>query len=273
MFNDFRTITFFFSDSTIEARIADHAAQLARRYSAHLVGVFQLESEVAHYYARGEQAIRNLLDERNRKRDLLISQAHRRLERLQSNYGVNTECRVVSSTADLQQAAIHALHSDLVLVGHPSAGSLPERLILNGGAPVLLVPDSWEGTIGTRVVLGWNASHQARRAIGDAMPFISEAEKVRVLVINSEKYPERFGQDPGVDISHYLSRHTASVELDRISANDNSDASTIRAFALDAEADLIVIGAFSHARIGQMLFAGVTKELLTSPVVPLLLTC
>ena len=134
------------------------------------------------------------------------------------------------------------------------------------------MPQAWQGkSIGRRIILAWNASRQARRALAEAMPFIASAEQVKVLVVNAEKHPERYGEEPGADITAYLARHEAPVTLERMSSNGTSVPDTIRSYAVANGADLLVIGAYSRARIGELLLGGVTRNWLSKPTIPLLL--
>ena len=99
----------------------------------------------------------------------------------------------------------------------------------------------------------------------------ASAEQVKVLVVNAEKHPERYGENPGADITAYLARHEAPVTLERMSSNGTSVPDTIRSYAVANGADLLVIGAYSRARIGELLLGGVTRNWLSKPTIPLLL--
>src|SRR3546814_18540760 len=97
---------------------------------------------------------------------------------------------------------LRALHCDLIVAAHPKPADLPsgwsaERLLLATGIPVLMIPAGWGGeTIGENVMIAWNRSREARRAVNDAIPFINSASNVTNLTIDSGRKPERFGEEP-----------------------------------------------------------------------------
>ncbi|MFP9230943.1 universal stress protein [Pectobacterium cacticida] len=272
MLNKLRSITFF-SDAEAKSNIKMHAARFAQLHESYLTGVFRLvhPSDAYTGFARGDHAVQQALASLLQKQQHMTEHVRLKIKELERIYNVRAECRVVWSD-DLQEAAVHALYSDVIMIGHPSEIYSIERLLLSSGAPVLVVPEDWKkDSVGERIVLGWNGSHQARRAISDAMPFIANASYVSVVVVNAERYQERFGEDPGADITHYLARHGAKAELTRLTANPGDEVTVIHQHASDVDADMLVIGAYSRARIGQILFGGVTQSLVTNPMMPVLL--
>jgi nucleotide-binding universal stress UspA family protein len=155
------------------------------------------------------------------------------------------------------------------LKGHPS----PEKLLLSNGAPILVIPSGWKSeSIGNKILIGWNASREARRAVADALPFLVAASSVTLLVVDSEERADRHGEEPGADIALYLARHGARVEVEQVSSQGSRIADIILSFAKDHGMDLIVIGAYSHARSVEMMFGGVTRTLLKLSPVPLLMS-
>ena len=274
MLNQFKSIAFFFGENEQGSYIAEHAVALAQRHDAHLIGIAYLEPLLDRYvgFARGEAAMRQTMNYLRSEYEKKVLEASQHIEELASKHGVSIEFRVIWSDTDAQGIANHLLHCDLVMIGFETAPFSPERLLLTGGAPVLVVPQAWQGkSIGRRIILAWNASRQARRALAEAMPFIASAEQVKVLVVNAEKHPERYGEDPGADITAYLARHEAPVTLERMSSNGTAVPDTIRSYAVANGADLLVIGAYSRARIGELLLGGVTRNWLSKPSIPLLL--
>ena len=119
-------------------------------------------------------------------------------------------------------------------------------------------------------MVAWNASREARRAISDALPLLVEAKSVTILLVDAGKNP-RHGEEPGADIAHYLSRHGAKVSVKQTASRGEPIARVILDHAKEQAADLIVIGAYSHARTAQMVFGGVTRSLLQDAGIPLLI--
>ncbi|KAH2839966.1 hypothetical protein KXW36_001559, partial [Aspergillus fumigatus] len=109
------------------------------------------------------------------------------------------------------------------------------------------------------VVVAWNASREARRAIADALPFLVGALSVTILVVDPQKNP-RHGEEPGAD-----------VVVEQVQSHGDPIANVILAYAERHNTDLIVVGAYSHARTTEMIFGGVTRSLLRDAAVPLLI--
>jgi len=145
----------------------------------------------------------------------------------------------------------------------------PEKLLLSSGAPILVIPSGWKSeSIGNKILVGWNASREARRAVADALPFLVAASSVTLLVVDSEQRARRHGEDPAL----YLARHGARVEVEQVLSQGAPVADIILSYAAEHGVDLIVIGAYSHARPVEMMFGGVTRTLLKEAPVPVLMS-
>ena len=145
-----------------------------------------------------------------------------------------------------------------------------EALLLATGVPFLLLPEHWTGPAAQHVIVAWNASREARRAITDALPLLVGALSVTVLVVDPQNN-SRHGEEPGADVALYLSRHGAKVVVEQVQSNGEPVADVILGFAKRRNNDLIVVGAYSHARTTEMIFGGVTRRLLRDAAVPLLI--
>jgi nucleotide-binding universal stress UspA family protein len=149
----------------------------------------------------------------------------------------------------------------------------PEKLLLASGAPILVIPTGWKcEPIGKKILIGWNASREARRAVADALPFLVAARSVTLLVVDSDERAGRHGEEPGADIALYLARHGVHVEVEQVSSHGAAVAEIIQSSAADHGVDLIVIGAYSHARSVEMVFGGVTRTLLKQTPIPVLMS-
>lgn len=138
---------------------------------------------------------------------------------------------------------------------------------------MLVVPNAWTSdTVGERVVIAWNASKEARRAIADALPLLSTAQAVTILVVDAARNPDRHGEEPGANIALHLTRHGARVEVEQLDSAGADTAEVILRAASRHEADLIVMGAFSHGRSRQLLFGSVTRAIQRDATVPVLMS-
>jgi len=135
---------------------------------------------------------------------------------------------------------------------------------------VLVVP--YAGTFsapGQRVLVAWNASPQATRAVNDALPLLARAAKVTILAINPAGGSRGHGEVPGADIALHLARHGVRAEATHVYADDIEVGDVILSRAADFSADLIVMGAYGHARLREIVLGGATRSLfehMTAPV-------
>jgi nucleotide-binding universal stress UspA family protein len=281
---DPKTVTVFLDASPSGKRRAAHAAALAQRWDAHLVGVHVVFAGVSvppsMCYARGHYAIEQViidvvdLDAVAEAASVLVGKHFRALC---ARLNVPGEFRPIRRGSTEEEAILSSLHSDLVVVGHPEPHGLPddmapERMLLASGVPLLIVPNAWEGeTIGDKVLIGWNASREARRAVSDAMAFLVAAESVTVLVVDRSGN-RRYGESPGDDIAHHLARHGAQVEVVEVASHGAPIAQVILGYAVQSGSDLLVVGAYSHARLRELLLGGATRTLLACMPVPVLIS-
>jgi nucleotide-binding universal stress UspA family protein len=272
-----------FVDATPEGeKRIDYAATLAHQCGAHLSGIHVVSAVRpeyrSDYYVIGEKVIRAMLAERKAADEAATSNVRRCFEAISAKRDLSAEFRVIRRGGPDEDLTLSSLHSDLVVIGQRELQELngytsPEKLLLSSGAPILVIPSGWKSeSIGNKILVGWNASREARRAIGDALPFLVAASSVTLLVVDSEERAGRHGEEPGADIALYLTRHGARVDVEQVLSKGAPVADIILSHAADHGMDLIVIGAYSHARFVEMVFGGVTRTLLRQTPVPILLS-
>jgi hypothetical protein len=235
-----------FLDATAEgAVVGRHAAALASRHNAHLVGIYGVSHSAIHpaeSYARGPKAIGGVFSRMRLADEAKALSAARHFGALAEEFGLSSEFRLVWQGGPGDEGALRALHCDLLVAAHPKPADLPdnwsaERLLLATGTPVLLVPTTWSGdTIGTRILMAWNRSREARRALNDALPFITAAAAVTILTVDGDRDPELFGSEAGVHVVEHLARHGARASVSNVSSDGASIANTILSQAVAAEA-------------------------------------
>jgi len=272
-----------FIDATPEGeRRADYAATLAHRCGAHLAGIHVISASRpesrADAFAVGEKAIRSSLAWQKAADEAVTATVRRRFEAISAKRDVNSEFREIRRGGPNEDLILNSLHSDLVVIGQRELNELlgylsAERLLLASGTPILVVPSGWTSeTIGRKILVGWNASREARRAVTDALPFLVAASSVTILVVDPDKRADRHGEEPGADIALHLARHGVHVEVERVSSHGAPVADIILTHAADRGVDLIVIGAYSHARSVEVVFGGVTRTLLKEAPIPVLMS-
>jgi AcrR family transcriptional regulator len=209
--------------------------------------------------------------------EAVASQVEEQFGDLCSRSNVSCEFRRIRWEQPAEEAILNALHSDLVIVGHPWPNGLPgdvalETIFLAGGAPLLVLPNAWQGkAIGDNVLIAWNASREVRRTAFDAMTFLVAAQAVTVLLVDPGKR-HRHGEEPGAEIALQLVRHGAHVDVDRVTSNGSSIAQVILRYAMQSGSDLLVFGPYSHARLRERLLGGTTRTLLAQMPVPVLVS-
>jgi nucleotide-binding universal stress UspA family protein len=255
------------------------AVDLAREHGARLTGVFVITPPDVPAYI--EQQIGE---------DILKAQAaavRQAAERVRASF------EKAASAAELQfewrlaegyvtdALSVHGRYGDLVVTGQVPPGSsgsaggadMPGQLALSQGRPVLVVP--YVGRyprIGHTIVVAWDASRSAARALGDAMALMEHAKSVTVLSINPEAMPMGHGDVAGMDICQHLARHGIKANAQRVATDDVGEADMILSRIADLGADMLVMGAYGHARWRELMLGGVTRHMLAHMTVPVLLS-
>jgi nucleotide-binding universal stress UspA family protein len=275
----FKSIAVFVDSTPAGEARTSYAARMASRHGAHLIGIFVVPSisggSPAECFVQGRQAVRQVIAGHKAKEAAAIDAAKGSFSAACAREDIGFEFRSLYQSDFHEGAALNSLHADLVIVGGARPGGLPgdwsaEGLVLATGVPFLLLPEPWTGSAAEHVVVAWNASREARRAIADALPFLIGAQSVTVLVVDPERNP-RHGEEPGADVARYLSRHGAKVIVEQVQSQGEPIARIILTYAERHDTDLIVIGAYSHPRTTEMIFGGVTRSLLRDAAVPLLI--
>jgi len=147
-----------------------------------------------------------------------------------------------------------------------------ERLVMSSGAPVLLMPASGDTpTIGNHVLVAWNGSREAIRAVHDALPFIKRAQRVSLVVVQEPSHKGRHHQMGAADIAAVIARHGAKVEICMIGGGkDVSVGNLLLSQASDLDADLLVMGAYGHTRWQELILGGVTRSIMKTMTIPVL---
>lgn len=279
MNSEWKDIAVFLDGTPAGERIGRHAAALSRAHGAHLVGVYGIShpEPVApiESFARGGEAVGQVLERLRKADEEKTIAAGLGFAELVRTYGVSSEFRVVWRERENDDGALKNLHSDLIVAARPIPADLPstwsgQHLLLVSGAPVLLVPEGWPGeTIGRHVVVAWNGSREARRAVNDAMPFLTSADRVTALIVAEGRFSD---ERSGADLQRHLERHDVKADLRVEAASGVPIAQTIQSVCAELQADLLVIGAYSRPRTAEILFGGVTRTLLAEAELPLLMS-
>jgi nucleotide-binding universal stress UspA family protein len=119
-----------------------------------------------------------------------------------------------------------------------------------------------------RVMVCWDGSKSAARAIADALPILRGANQIDVVTID---HTDRRNVLPGVQIAEHLARHELRVNLRTVVAPECDVASALLSEAADSETTFMVMGGYGHSRLREFVLGGVTREILQSMTVPVLM--
>jgi nucleotide-binding universal stress UspA family protein len=267
-------------DSKSCRKRVDAAVRLAGQHGARLTGVYPIVEIPLLNYIR-EQIPRDVqasMDaEAQRQAETALESFREAAERGGIGYETRTDHALETTLSSV--LSMHARYADLVILGQvnpdepPYAGPhLPEEVVLASGRPILVVPYiGAPALIGRRVVVAWDASREAARAVSDALPLLEHAESVLVVSVNPQQTPLGHGEVPGADIGAHLVRHSVKVQVERVAAGELSVGDALLSHIADRGADLLVMGAYAHSRARELVLGGATRTILKSMTVPVLM--
>lgn len=278
---DWKTILVQLSNPRRTDVLLSVAGRIAERSNAHLIG-FNMAHALAHMPAMpalvGPEdfvAFQAIDDEQAARLKTSFDEATR-------NRAFIPEWRNVEpSGTDLTATVIeHARAADLIVAGQADPDwemsglfDQPERLALESGRPVLVVPYAGSfGEIGKRIMVAWSGKRETARAVFDALPLLKSAETVTLLCVVGKDADGESGQLPGAEIAASLARHGVNLTVKKSIADEIGVADEILARLADDGSDLLVMGAYGHSRLREMVFGGVTRHILRHMTVPTLMS-
>jgi nucleotide-binding universal stress UspA family protein len=251
---------------------------VAAQFQAHLVGLYAPGARRIPAYALVEAGpvLRDLVEQRRVENTRLAEKQFRDAAARHGDAGAEWRAADADAAAAVRLSARYA---DLVIAaqpepqGEPGARFLADEIALSAGRPVLFVPYAGRfAAAGKRVLIAWDGGHEAARAVSDALPLLGSAKAVEVAVFDPERGLVNHGEQPGADIGLYLARHGVKVTVHRQSGAGFDVGAQILSRAADTSADLIVMGAYGHSRLRELVLGGVTRTILESMTVPVLMS-
>lgn len=183
------------------------------------------------------------------------------------------------SHAAVDAAVAAARHVDLTIMAIAPRNretalrnDILEGVLIESGRAVLALPAAAAPPkTFARVLIAWDATREAVRAVAQAGPFLERAEAVKIVTVDARATPRGLGDAPGAQLATHLARHGCNVDILNLDGQGRPASEAILTAAVDLDADLIIMGAFHHARLQQALFGGVTRTLLETTRAPLFL--
>jgi nucleotide-binding universal stress UspA family protein len=276
---DYKTILVHVDDSPQWPDRFEVAAKLAADFGAHLVGICVMPRPELPGYVRSAE-IAEMIAQRSRDAEARIKASRETLIQRLAAQGLSGECRIVEGEPE-DLAAVHGRYADLLIIsqvdpGVPRADEIMkdiQSVIFASGRPLLLVPYIGKvKTLGSHVLVAWNASREATRAVTDALPLLKRAKKVTVMVVRPRADAKAHGDVPGADIAAYLARHGLKVEVSAEEGEGIEVGELMLSRVADLNVDLVVMGAYSHSRLRELILGGATRTILESMTVPVLMS-
>ncbi|QYX56392.1 universal stress protein [Roseovarius sp. SCSIO 43702] len=275
----FKTLFSVLTDTEMGEDTLPSALALAQTFDAHLdtlcLGLDR--TQVANYYAGATSLLMQEAYDRAKDEASRIEQAARKaLSRSDARWGCQAE---VAQMADLTRiVSLNARFADLAVMPQPYAKgrgaeveAALEACLFDASVPVLVLPKGSHLTERPRrVLVAWNESAEALRAVKCALPLIEGADQVHVVLVDPPAHgPMR--SDPGGLLSQFLARHGHKVEVEVLSKTLPRVADVIARHAGDMDADMLVMGAYGHSRFREAIFGGATRYMLEHAPRPVLM--
>lgn len=256
----------------------DAAAQLASAQKAHLIALHVDTIPFTPVDLMGTGVTAELIEWQMKMRQERAEAARQAVRAAEQRHGIAIEWRKVEGGID-DPLIEQGCYADLIVLSQNNrvtdletpVGPMAGSILMAVGRPVLVVPKDYKGTgIGRRVLVAWKPGAEAARAVHDALPLLVQAEAVTVMRVNPD--PEEPAHNPGADLATHLARHGVKVTVTPVLAPDTAAGTAILDQARAMQADLIVMGAYGHSRLRELVFGGVTRQMLQAPPVPVLMS-
>ncbi len=273
-----KTILLHLNDERRARQIVTRGAELARGFEAHLIGLHVFPA----YLMTPPGPLRlpaEIIGSIKRRINEDTESVKAAFNEVTSGQPFVAEWRVVTSERRDPAKIVmdHGRAADLIVASQSDPDwdlsamlDFPERLAIESGRPVFVVPNSDRPTgFPKRISVAWNGRRESARAVFDALPFLKRAESVNVFtVVEGGASPE--GVLPDVELAATLARHGIKITTSNITTVKHSVGETIHEQALAQNADLLVLGAYGHSRLREFAFSGVTRHILKAMTIPVL---
>ena len=254
----------------------DAALALAGEHDAHLIGL-GIRAPLgipAYTEAQLPDTMLKILQERE---DLRLAEARQLFESKAKSAGRADRAEWRTDMGVPHRVfGLHARYADLSVLAQDTPetqdlrfADLAEDVLISAGRPILVLPATVGGAwTGRTVLVAWNGSREAARALADAMPLLERAQAVEIFTAGEQD----IGDLPGVDIAAHLARHKIAVDVFRFAGTEASVGDALLNRAADIGADLIVMGGYGRSRFREYVLGGVTRHVLQHLTIPVLMS-
>ena len=267
----YKTILLHLHDLKRAQRLLEVAVPLARRMDAHLIGLAVLPAIIIipGMDSGGTSVI--IEDHRDAYRGEM-AKLKAVFNEVTKGQSLKTEWREDDANASTAADVIikHGRSVDLIIASqkktdwnYSSMLEEPERIAIESGRPVLLVPNKGTVTMPPkRVTVAWNDRREAARAVFDALPLLKGTDEVNIVWVNPEREPFAAGDLPGAELAVTLNRHGVKCQVSQASALGVDVGAELLRQARVFGSDLLVMGAYGHSRTREFLLGGASRDAL-----------
>ena len=255
----------------------DYALSLAQAFGAHVLGAALAYDVVIPGLALDGGIPPEFIETQRAQAESRAGAAVARFEAAAKRAGVSYETRLINASLSgaADEVARLARRFDLAVIGQSAREEpgqvLDEGVLFDSGRPVIFVPFIQKAAMTLdHVMICWDGSRAATRAIADSMPLLEKAKQIEVVIIAANE--AKSNELPGVDLGQHLARHGLKIDVKRMTSPDIDVAATILSYASDTGTDLIVMGGYGHSRLREFVLGGVTRAILESMTVPVLMS-
>ncbi len=256
----------------------DYAISLAAALDAHLAGIAFLYDPIVPASGTGYIPA-EVIETQQADNEKAAKDAIARFSAASSRAGISAEPLTLSASlaGAGEQFARLARRFDLAVVGQaePDVSAVEEIIaestLFGSGRPMIMVPYIQKAPLKLdNVMVCWDGSRPAARAIADAMPLLEKARRVEIVIITNERGKQ--DEIEGADMGQHLARHGLKVDVHRIAGGNIDVADALLSHSADSGTDFIVMGGFGHSRLREFVLGGVTHSILRSMTVPALMS-
>lgn len=269
----YRTLIAYVRNAAELERIVGAAALVAAKTDrAHIIGIYAIPSPVVYADPNGFVDA-TMIEAHEARHEENAKKLKKLFETEMGQHDLPHEFRIVRSNSGIGSDAIlqSAFRADLIIAGQPDpadpelSSDPTETLVFDSGRPVLLVPYGFSAPSEiSRIAVAFNGKREAARAAFDALPLLVAVKSVEIIWVDP---PETGGQKAntvaGTALAEALDRHGVKVTVKPLISQGLSAQETIRQYVMQNGIDLLVMGAYSHSRLRELVFGGVTRSILT----------
>lgn len=256
---------------------ADYAVSVAGALEAHITGIAFAYDPTLPASGMGYFPVQPVDQRHDNEAAAKAAIDHFAAAATQANVSAETRLLSAKSTAAGDQFGRMARRFDLAIVGQVDPegsavdATIPVSTLFESGRPVIIVPYIQRILLKRdSVMVCWDGSRSAARAIADAMPLLERAENVEIVIISNERGKQE--EIEGADMGRHLARHGLKVAVNRMMRGDSDVTDALLSHRADSGADFIVMGGYGHSRLREFVLGGVTRKILRSMTVPTLMS-